>query len=47
MSQNVDAKDPGQACHGKGVKKYVVQSVNGHERYLGQQHLVGTTEDGV
>ena len=36
MPQNVDAKDSGHECHGKGVKKYVVQSVNGHERCLGQ-----------
>ena len=52
----MDAGDSGHVCHGKGVKKYEVQSVNGHESCLGQQHVVGvspamvegiSTDDGV
>ena len=47
ICQSMGAKDSGHACHGKGVKKYVVQSVNGHNSCLGQQHLVGAIDDGV
>jgi len=52
----VDAGDSGHVCHGKGLKKYEVQSVNGHESCPGQQHVVGvspamvesiSTDDGV
>jgi len=48
MPQTVDAGDSGHVCHGKGVKKYEVQNVNGHESCLWQQHVVGVVEgDGV
>ena len=40
MPQTVDAGDSVHVCHGKGVKKYEVQSVNGHESRLWQQHVV-------
>jgi len=46
MPQTVDAGDSGHVCHGKGVKKYEVQSVDGHEncliiQCLWQQNVVG------
>jgi len=56
MPQTVDAGDSGHMCHRKGVKKYEVQSVKGHESCLWQQHVVGvspamvegiSTDDGV
>jgi len=56
MPQTVDAGDSGYMCHGKGVKKYEVQSVNGHESRLWQQYVVGmspamvegiSTDDGI
>ena len=37
----MDAGDSGHVCHEKGVKKYEVQSVNGHKSCLGQQNVVG------
>jgi len=39
----VDAGNSGHVCHGKGVKKYEVQSVNGHESCPGQQHVVSVS----